>query len=314
MHQGLFEALPDKLNERRSSLRTMPNTAKKRPPPASDPPFFGGRSAVNQPIPAPVSTPDTNMATPLRNRTMPQEYLKGATKRMSMPDVQASNGVPYPFTPESVYASIVTPTETVGYSSSQSATPAPLDFGSSALIQGQLPDLKSVMFPGDNPFAYPNQPISTLDTMPSLPFGDAPASISNQYNTPSSMDIQQQFRQRGDIPYEFRQQEGHLPQQFFGINDMSDEPSQVRSPAQPVNHLQVPGQGEEDYWSHAPAKGNFRTGLTPGGPGVNLNLDDIFGNSQGWNVPNISMGLAMPEHGEQQQNIPWSGQGGHHWQ
>ena len=84
------------------------------------------------------------------------------------------------------------------------------------------------------------------------------------------------------------------------------------------SHLQVPSQHEEeDYWSHAPAKGHFKTGLTPGGPGINLNLDEIFGNSQGWSMPNVPMNLAMPEHGhqpQQQQNMPWPGQGGHHWQ
>lgn len=251
---------------------------------------------------------------------MPQEYLKSATKRMSMPDPPVTSPASYPFTQDAAYPNIATPTETVNYGTSQSATPAPPDFGTPALVQGQLPDLKSVMFPGDNPFAYPNQPISTLDTMPSLPFGNDPSSTSDQYNTPTSMNSQQQFQQREDdrqqFSYAFQHQENQMSQQFFNMNNISDEPRRIPHLPPQQNHLQAPGHGEEeDYWGHAPAKGHFRTGLTPGGLGVNLNLDDIFGNSQGWNMPNLPMNLTMPDHNNhQQQNMPYSGPGGQNWQ
>jgi hypothetical protein len=266
-----------------------------------------------------VNTTDANMAAPLRNMSLPQEYLKNATKRMSIPDPPVASAAPYPFASDTAYANTATSTDTVTYGSSQSTTPAPLDFGTPALVHGQLPDLKSVMFPGDNPFAYPNQPISTLDTMASLPFGNDPSSTSDHYSTPTSMNPQQQFQKRNEdqqpFPYGFRHQEHQVPQQFFNMNSISDEPRHIQQPPGQQNHLQVPGQSEdEDYWSHAPAKGHFRTGLTPGGPGVNLNLDDIFGNSHGWNMPTIPMNLAMPEHSQQQHHIPWSHEGGHKWQ
>jgi len=258
------------------------------------------------------------MPTQLRDKTVPQEYLKTATKKMSLLDASVTGAASYPFTPDAAYANLATPAETVGYSSSQAATPAPFESGTPAHLHDQLPDLKSLMFPGNNPFAYPNQPMSTLDTMPSLPFGNEPTSAADQYNTPTSMTSQQQFQQRSDdrtpFPYGFRHQENQMPQQFFGINSLSDEHRQVQHAPQQT-HLQVPNHGEEeDYWSHAPAKGHFRTGLTPGGPGINLNLDEIFGNSQGWNMSNMPMNLAMPENGQPPQNMQWSGQGGHSWQ
>lgn len=323
--QSLFEALPDKLNERRSSLRAAPNTSKKRPPPVNEPPFFGNPAESVQFAPVPAS--DGKFATPPRTRTLPQEYIaKAATKRMSMPNAAHGANAPYHMTPETVFSSMGTPAESSGFSSSQGGTPVqnPLDFGTPAMIQGQLPDLKSVMFPGDNPFAYPNQPMSTLDTMPSAPFGnDSPQAIA-QYDTPVSMSHQQGFSQDFDkfgghhnLSQGFH--EGHnrnqnpssMPQHFFNANHMSNEPGMMSMPQQ-QNSLQVPGSMEgDDYWSHAPAKGNFRTGLTPGGPAVNLNLDDIFGNANSWSMP-IDMNMGGSGHHEGMNQ--WPGQGGSVWQ
>lgn len=233
---------------------------------------------------------------------MPQDYLKDATKRMSIPEHMSAA---LSFSPEPAFSSIGTPTETVGFGSSNSGTPGALDFGTPALNQGRLPDLKSVMFPGDNPFAYPNQPISTLDNMPNLPFGNNLQSNEFLPNQGSS-NGQQQY----NVPYisqpDFsRGMPTSAPQadpQYFAINDLTDEPSQIAQ-----NNLQVPGQNDEnDYWSHAPAKGHFRTGLTPGGPAVSLDLDDIFGNASGWSMP---MNLAIPDTNQRQDEIPWNAHG-----
>lgn len=303
--QGLFEALPEKLNERRSSLRTatMPNISRKRPPPSYDPPFFGNTSA-----PIPQTSATDAFSSSLRARTMPQEYLKHATKRMSMPDQVSA---PPHFSPEPGFLNIGTPTESIAFGSSNSGTPGPLDFGTPALDQGRLPDLKSVMFPGDNPFAYPNQPISTLDSMPNLPFG-------NNVQSTESFNLPHQNNNNNPNPYnvpyinqpEFsRDVTTSAPQadpQYFTMNDVTDEPGQMNTTAA-QNNLQVPGQlDENDYWSHAPAKGHFRTGLTPGGPAVSLDLDDIFGNAQGWAMP---MNLNMPDTDPRQDGLPWNTQG-----
>src|SRR5690349_12742253 len=97
--QGLFEALPEKLNERRSSLRTVPNTGKKRPPPNNDPPFFGCLQNAPQTIPGSSQTAEATFAAPTRTRTMPQEYLKNAAKRLSMPEPTSATSTSFPYTP-----------------------------------------------------------------------------------------------------------------------------------------------------------------------------------------------------------------------
>lgn len=231
-------------------------------------------------------------------------------------------------TPEPPFSSLATPAESSGYSSSHHGTPAAstMDFGTPALAQGQLPDLKSVMFPGDNPFAYPNQPMSTLDTMSNAPFGNDSPQASAQYDTPISMNVPQAFSQdfqkfgsNASMSQMFG--EGHnqnqrpapMSQPFFNHGHITSEPNLMSVPQQ-QNSLQVPGAMEEDdYWSHAPAKGNFRTGLTPGGPGVNLNLDDIFGNANGWNM-SLDMGMAGGGGGQQEGMNQWPGSGGPVWQ
>lgn len=261
---------------------------------------------------------------------MPQEYIaKAATKRMSMPNAPSAPTAGYQMTPETVFSNVATPADTAGFGSSQSATPASntLDFGTPAIVQGQLPDLKSVMFPGDNPFAYPNQPMSTLDTMPSALFGnDSPSAVA-QYDTPMNMNPRplfppsfDKFGGHQDLSEGFygNQNQNKAPNHFFNTN-MSSEPGMMPMSQQQHSSLQNPGPVDEgDYWSHAPAKGNFKTGLTPGGPGVNLNLDDIFGNGAGWSTMpmDMNMGAANGQHQQQQRQHrmnQWSGPPGQEW-
>ncbi|KAK5088720.1 Gypsy retrotransposon integrase-like protein 1 [Lithohypha guttulata] len=292
---GLFEALPEKLNERRNSIRTatMPSTAKKRPPPTNDPPIFGLPSSSAQFVPVSMNTPQSINATPLRPHVEPRSIMS----RTSVPD-----HAPYPFTPATTLQNAPTPAETMGYSTPQVASPMPLDFGPSAIMQGHLPDLRSVMFPGDNPFAYPNQPISTLDTMPNLPIGIETPPAGDQIHSSANIGTPEAFQRFDDRPL---YPERHLQPQFFGMNNFAEEPGRMNSPMPNTNNLQVPGQGnQEDYWSHAPARGRFRTGLTPGGQGVNLDLDDIFGQSQNWN-----MNLIMSDRQHQQGGMPWPADG-----
>lgn len=53
----------------------------------------------------------------------------------------------------------------VGFGSPSTASPISPNFDyTPQMTNAQIPDLKNVMFPSDNPFAYPNQPISTLES------------------------------------------------------------------------------------------------------------------------------------------------------
>lgn len=262
---------------------------KKRPPPNNDPPFFGNPNVVTTFLPGAAKTAEANVAAPLRTRTMPQEFLRGDIKRLSMPEQSSVVHPGFPYTPDTPY-NMSTPTD--GGVASTHSTPVPLDFGTPAIVLGQLPDLKSVMFPGDNPFAYPNQPISTLDTMPNLPLGTEGSrdAFGHAETIPTTM--------QSHLPPEFTSQINAANQQYMNF--------QMQQAPQQHTHLQTSHPEEsDDYWSHAPAKGNFRTGLTPGGPGVNLNLDDIFGNNQPWSMP---MNLNMPGNVQQPQNMQWTQQ------
>ena len=87
------------------------------------------------------------------------------------------------------------------------------------LGNAQIPDLKNVMFPSDNPFAYPNQPMSALESADGhYPFSEASVTPneSNMFGTPSSgtHQIPQQF---GGYDYVFQQalnENPNLAQQF----------------------------------------------------------------------------------------------------
>jgi hypothetical protein len=87
------------------------------------------------------------------------------------------------------------------------------------LGNAQIPDLKSVMFPSDNPFAYPSQPMSALESADGhYPFSEASMTPneSNMFGTPSSgtHQIPQQF---GGYEYAFQQAMNgnpNLAQQF----------------------------------------------------------------------------------------------------
>ncbi|KAJ9641594.1 Gypsy retrotransposon integrase-like protein 1 [Knufia peltigerae] len=157
---GLFDVLPEKLKERRSSLNAATQSSRKRPPPVVTENF----TAQEMQSVASVSTPSSlreQSATPSRTRTIPSDFLAKLAKRNSMPDPHALTGL-----------SEGTPTSThmqsqpmLGYQSPAIASPMSGHFDfTPQLGNAQIPDLKNVMFPSDNPFAYPNQPISTLES------------------------------------------------------------------------------------------------------------------------------------------------------
>ena len=106
------------------------------------------------------------MGTPLRARTFPSDFLAKLAKRNSMPDSNI-------FTNFGEAASHVP--QIVGLASPSAASPMSAAFDFTPQVgNAQLPDLKNVMFPSDNPFAYPNQPISTLES------GDGQYSFQDQ--------------------------------------------------------------------------------------------------------------------------------------
>jgi hypothetical protein len=164
----------------------------------------------------------------------------------------------------------------------------------------QIADLKNVMFPSDDPFAYPNQPISTLESSNSQ-FGLA-ESNSDAYatsndasimGTPVSMSahisgvngahhshpfeatsLQRIYEENTQMGHHLQAQSRHssAPMTRYGgqMNQLGGQNAMY----------EVSGQmSQEDYWNHM-EKGNVgtRTGFTPGAA---MNLDELFG-GDGW--------------------------------
>jgi hypothetical protein len=163
----------------------------------------------------------------------------------------------------------------------------------------QIPDLKNVMFPSDNPFAYPSQPISTLE-LTNTQFGFREPNVesyprsneASMLGTPASLPI---LMSRANTD----QQQQFNMANFHGMYE--ENPHLANQFAQPGRHFSAPmtgfgGQGsnmggqsaifdmqgpmsQEDYWTQM-AKGNIRT--RPGFiPGASVNLDELFG-GDGW--------------------------------
>jgi hypothetical protein len=235
--------------------------------------------------------------TPSRARTLPHDYLAKVAKRNSMPDPNGQPAMPNP--------------HLVNLNSPVVSSPLnnqPFDYSPSQMGQTQIPDLKNVMFPSDNPFAYPNQPISTLEGVDArYGFTDAPmdspftgsnensasmlgtpASIPSQPHLPITSNPEQ--RSHGQqapqldmatlqrLYEEHPQLATHLAQQrhFAGqggpVPFMQDQGSSSQQ-----QMFDMPGGIPEDYWNQQNKPS--RTGFTPGG---NVNLDELFGGGDGW--------------------------------
>ncbi|KIW73953.1 hypothetical protein PV04_02027 [Phialophora macrospora] len=174
---GLFDVLPDKLKERRSSLNLTSASARKRPSPGSE----GGPPQERQPLPdlgASVSSRE-HSATPSRARTLPSDYLAKLAKRNSLPDPVLST-----------FQDQMQNPQLMGFSSPSASSPMSPNYQfTPQLGNAQIPDLKNVMFPSDNPFAYPSQPMSALESADGhYAFSEASMTPneSNLFGTPSS--------------------------------------------------------------------------------------------------------------------------------
>ena len=278
----LFERLPDKIEERKSSLSTPSSSvsSKKRPSPQEAVVNRANQSAPN--VKSPQVSPETQPIS-ARARSFPHELSLNVGKRQSLPDSDALT----PQTFDEQMLQDVKQPQLWGMGSgntvmtpSSSSTPFP---GQSHFGNPNLPDMKPVMFPSDNPFAYPNQAISTLEAqqilnheqpsnysspsssgMYGMPNAQTPTSLSFDstavYGTPSQ--LQQQFMAPG------RQMSQQMGQQIGGAPsyDFSQNPAEAAG-------MNFPGL--EGTWSQMHGG---RTGLTPGG----INLDELFG-GDGWN-------------------------------
>lgn len=169
-------------------------------------------------------------------------------------------------------------------SESLQTSPQQATFGSQYQNQN-IPDLKAVMFPSDNPFAYGNQAISTLEGSQQ----DVDSQSNNYSNGETYMTTGQTVN--SNMPYEVLY---NMPASYMQHqNPQSTGPSinNVAYPtmgqmdaslASPDISSMPAGPGEGGFWQQMNAGG--RTGFTPGIAST-VNFDELFGNEQwqsGW--------------------------------
>lgn len=303
---SIFDALPQKLQERRASFRTQPNTSRKRPPPPASSSIDESSTVSLQAVQQSFPPAQVGMST-ARNPARPSDLMQPitATNRFVPGPVTAvppllQHRPDLTFAPhlhdESVFNSPMTTAPTISTG----------DIGTPTIMQGQLSDLNDVMFPGNNPFEYPNQPMSLLEgtqfgDLQTSPYNEIPSLASQSTHAPQfppQMTQRQTQAQMSESAWPQQTQQAQLQQSLFDMQNVVDEPNQA----------------EPNYWSYNPGKTSFRTGLTSGVPGVNFNLDDIFGDGPGWGM---GMGLGLDgtsqyshqnQQNQQSQNLAWSQQ------
>jgi hypothetical protein len=291
LRQGLFDVLPEKLRERRSSLNLAPATARKRPPPGPEVGQLQERQTAPD-VSSPLGSSREHSATPSRARTLPSDYLAKLAKRNSLPESISASFQEHLQNPQ-----------LMGFHSPSTSSPMSPNYQfTPQLGNAQIPDLKNVMFPSDNPFAYPNPPMSALETDGHYPYSEASMTPNDSklFGTPSSgtHQIPQQFT---GYDFAFQQALGgnaDLAQQFAAQgnrdfnapftdvlmqntagNDMSHLGGLAKT-TEPIRMGDMSTAADPDeYWKHMSGALASMGHELPQGIPQNM---DYFG-SEGWN-------------------------------
>lgn len=276
--QKLFAELPEKMRERSSSLQAPVPASRKRPQPASE--GVGIQGNFSSPNIKPIID-HGEIQGPIRARTFPHGLLGGANKRNSMPSsgISLSNNIG-----DINGLQQLAPQGPINYGtpSSTGSGQAPALF-TQQLGDPNVPDLRAVMFPSDNPFAYPNQPMSTLEGTQymspeeqenfSAGTSEAEYHITNQMNAQMPPDLS--FNDLNNSVYA-----GNLAHQYHNSRDFSGPIAGATnfslSSVEDTMGMNGMANTQEEFWSQINKQGT-RTGLTPGA----VNLDELFG-GDGW--------------------------------
>lgn len=159
---------------------------------------------------------------------------------------------------------------------------------SSPMGNPNLPDMKPVMFPSENPFAYPNQPMSMLEAQ-QIMSAEPPSS----YSSPISSSMYNLGGSNVQTPTTLSFDNNRLPGFAGSFNiapPLTHQGQQIGAPLSSgppfdtTPHMDEPADLDaisfpsgEGYWSQMDRASVGRTGLTPGG----INLDELFG-GEGW--------------------------------
>lgn len=128
-----------------------------------------------------------------------------------------------------------------------------------------VPDLSSMMFPSADPFAYPNQPMTTLETRQSIK-QESPMD-PNMFSPPNTSGPPYENLDYGSLPYLMQNQ-----QLGFGMQSMTPTMGMSNADATPTT---MPTQGSEGGgWPQQQQQ------QRPGGTSA-VNLDQLFGEDWG---------------------------------
>ena len=283
--QELFKQLPDRLKQGR--LNSVSSATKKRHnqsmsigsptvQPSRSTPHIGTlqtdceanaaanfqRSSTFPPQSNPwKSMPQTSMSSRLNQPTV-RDY--DAEYRNSQAGFTPSKSdIMAPQSPESMGSGVLPP----------SASRSTFGFPQSQSYPGQgLPDFSAIMFPSANPFAYPNQPLTTLESR-----------YPKQEDTPDSMDISMVKSSPGiqahasfDNDHEVQLLEPIPPYMMQGQRPTMQRPQVnllVDMSRENQGRSSIPFGGELDGWpTQEPRLGGISA----------MNLDEVFGGN--WNA------------------------------
>ncbi|KAL8692855.1 MAG: hypothetical protein Q9218_002205 [Villophora microphyllina] len=179
----LFEQLPEAL--RTGRLKSVSAPAKKRPAPSKTPgphelppvPSMGTKKSHVQ-SPTDGSSASSNVANPdWRRASQPYNSPRPPRQSMTNADLTLRHSPQQGFTPTDPssmgYQQHNSPPGSVPPSGTQASFPNP-----HSTENPGFPDLSSMMFPSDDPFAYPNQPMMTLENYQS-------GTQAQAFNTPA---------------------------------------------------------------------------------------------------------------------------------
>lgn len=252
-----------------------------------------------------VGTPTSlreSSGTPNRVRALPPDFRAKLAKRNSMPDPPVLQNLG-----DAVSSQMQKP-QAVGYQSPSTASPMSAGFQFTPQMGNvHIPDLKNVMFPSDNPFAYPNPPMSALEAVDGQYSFSEPSMASNEpsvFGTPSNGNTQAPPpSSTTHLGYDFSFQQAlnenpHLAQQIANhgrdfnapfmdtfmqnaIGGNLDHMGGISQSQEPLGMGEMSASSNPtEYWNQVKTGSiGMRTGLTPG---AHPSMDEYFG-SEVWN-------------------------------
>jgi hypothetical protein len=294
----LFAELPVKLLERKNSSHSAP-VSRKRPNPGPEVAAQKANQSVpNMARPTDPHVPDRASSFPNTDMAARQELRKvpnSAGVRAAINDKLFVQAGPWDSKSTPMVAADAESTSQTLHGEAQmprqQATCGPQ-------LANNLPDLRGLMYPSPNPFAYGNQPLSILEdtqmisSEPQFPFVGPTTAFGISSNETEAHGMP--FYNLGNSLLDNSGQPV-MYQQIQNGSVLGPSPNRVDfqyPQASSVQDMRNVNRDEElwQQWSKGRTGRTGRTGLTPG-----LNLDELFGSDGGWNAGYMDQGFSRTQ-------------------